>query len=533
MGHQITAVRFSQPAKKRILIVNCYFDDSRRSVARPAKFPKAMAPVYLAGACDPSLCEVRLHNEVDSGPLLDAQLLAWPDMLVLTGLTNVFDRMLQLTAYVRTKNPHVVVVAGGPSIRALPHLASRYFDYCCSGDIEQFKEILADSFGKAYVSDEMIPRYDLAYWAGSLGLGYAETTRYCNFSCSFCALTGEGRKYQKYDLEYIRQQFVAMGKKRRVLFLDNNFYGNDRNNFLARLELLHELRREGYFKTWSALVTNDFFRNEENLKLAKEAGCEVLFSGVESFDAGWLRSVKKLQNTCAPQVEMIRSCLDAGILFIYGLMLDVTSRSVEDLRRELSYIVETPEITLPSFCTLPIPILGTPFFFECLKRGAILPHTKLRDMDGSTLTLQPHDSMEQVVQFLQDMLSMRGYKWRVLRHELSFLRRYGSNLSPAQHFIELTNVGLLCAYSLATAPTRLGTPSAKGVHRTYISTNEILDPVYVPSFRVDARFENYFKPIMITDARGHLSEDISDSGLLKMQKVKRLSVEKPDLEQVS
>ena len=32
------------------------------------------------------------------------RLLSWPDMLVLTGLTNGFDRMLHLTAYARSKN---------------------------------------------------------------------------------------------------------------------------------------------------------------------------------------------------------------------------------------------------------------------------------------------------------------------------------------------------------------------------------------------------------------------------------------------
>ncbi len=123
--------------KKRILVVNCYFDDSHRRTRRPRKVPQPTGPVYLAGAFSPRLCEIRLYNEVASGPLEDEQLLARPDMLVLTGLTNAFDRMLHLTAYARTKNPKVIVVAGGPSIRVLPFLSRRFFDYPCLGDIEQ------------------------------------------------------------------------------------------------------------------------------------------------------------------------------------------------------------------------------------------------------------------------------------------------------------------------------------------------------------------------------------------------------------
>jgi hypothetical protein len=62
-----------------------------------------------------------------SGPLEDPGLLGWPDMLVLTGLTTAFDRMLHLTAYARTLNEKVIVVAGGPSIRALSRYSKLFY----------------------------------------------------------------------------------------------------------------------------------------------------------------------------------------------------------------------------------------------------------------------------------------------------------------------------------------------------------------------------------------------------------------------
>ena len=115
-----TTNRAATLSRKRVLVVNCYFDDSRQPIHRTSKIPQAVGPIYLAGAFEREFCEVRCYTELASGPLENEKLLAWADMLVLTGLTNCFDRMLHLTAYARTKNPKVIVVAGGPTVRALP-----------------------------------------------------------------------------------------------------------------------------------------------------------------------------------------------------------------------------------------------------------------------------------------------------------------------------------------------------------------------------------------------------------------------------
>jgi radical SAM superfamily enzyme YgiQ (UPF0313 family) len=371
--------------RKRILIVNCYFDDMRMPVGRRTKVPQAMGPVYLAGAFSPRTCDILLYNEMYDGPLEDEKLLSWPDMLVLTGLSNAFDRMRHLTAYARTRNRRVRVVAGGPAVRALPILSRQYFDIVCLGDVEELIAVAQEVLGKIYAAPHMYPRFDLAHWLGPWG--YAEASRNCNFRCSYCSLTGEDRPYQSYDLEFIRRQITSQGKNRRaILFIDNNFYGTDRLHFLEKMALFHELRAEGYLRYWSALVSNDFFYNEDNIRRAKAAGCVALFCGLESFDVDWLKGIKKMQNTQIPQVEMICRCLELGVLFLYGLMLDVTCRTVADLRRELAFIVGLPDIPLPSYISLITPIPGTPHFYDCLRQGRILPTTRLRDLDTTTLS---------------------------------------------------------------------------------------------------------------------------------------------------
>ncbi len=494
--------------RKRVLIVNSYMDETRRFKGRPHFVPQSIGPAYLAGAFNRELTDIRLYNELAGGPLMDEEMFAWPDMLVLTGMTSAFDRMRHLAAYVRTKSPHCVVVAGGPAIRSLPNLSRSFFDYCCSGDIEELQRVVREAFGADYVAESMIPRFDLVNWTWLLG--YVESSRNCNFKCSFCSLTGERLSYQTYDLDYLRKQLDALGRKMVIVFADNNFYGNDRSYFLAKLELLKEYWKKGAFRAWAALVTNDFFTRPENLQLVREAGCGSLFTGVESFDANVLRGFNKLQNLHLPQVEMIQNCLNAGIILNYGVIFDPTTRSLADINDEISFITGTPEITLPVFMNLTIPLLRTPYFYECVRDRRFLPNTKLRDMDGNTLIMQPRDPIENVIRFLQDLPTLKGYKARVMRHAAKFLRLYRRKLDPLCLAVAIGNAAFICLPALVhDHRSFLKREKLKQPPRTYVTTTEPVGPLYEPFFPVADRYRHYFEPTMITDERGELTDEVA------------------------
>jgi len=487
--------------KKKILVVTLHFDDIHLPVKRKNKLPQGMGAVFLAGAFSDQHCDIKVYSEQFSGPLENEKLLSWPDMVVLTGVTNCFDRMLHITAYARSKNPKVIVVAGGAPVRALPIYSGKFFDFCCTGDIEQLQEVIREALGVKYVAQNMNPRLDLAYWIGIHG--HVETSRYCNFSCKFCSLTGEKTKYKKYDLNYIRKQFELMGKKRSVHFIDNNFYGNDRNFFLARLELIDEFRKKGQFKYWSALVSCDFFLNKENLELARKTGCIALFSGVESFDAKILKSYNKIHNTKIPQLEMITQTLEHGICFWYGLIMDVYSRTLEDLHEELKHIISNHRISLPGFMTIPIPLLGTPYFMECLYNNRFFPLTKLRHIDGTTLCMKPLSPLNEVVKFIQNLNNLAGYRRKILKHAFSFARHYRKLFNPEEMVYALASNAIITLNLLCTANTL-----AKKKERSFISTSEKLESTYKPAFKVERRYEHYFRPTMLTDEKGHISEDL-------------------------
>jgi hypothetical protein len=489
--------------RKRILVVNCYFDDTRLPVPRRGKLVQATAPIYLAGAFAPELCEVRLYNEQYDGPISPVTL-AWPDMLVLSGLTNSFDRMLHLTAYARSQNPRVVVVAGGPAVRALPLYSRRFFDYACEGDIEQMQDVICDAFGTHYVAEQMAPRFELANWLKNGA--YVETTRNCNFRCAFCTIAAEGRPYTAYSCDSIRRDIVAAGYNRLLVLTDNNCYGNSSGSFAERAALLRELHEKQCFGRWGGCVTNDFFLNPHNIELARQSGCIALFSGVESFDSGWLRSMNKLQNTVGQQNAVIGECLAAGILFFYGLIFDTTRRTVADLRQELDFILHDSRIPFPTFFAVPIPLPRTRFFYECLEEGLILPNTRWRDLDPTTISLRTASPLAEAVDLVRDLQSLRGYRAAVVRHTTQFFRTH-RNLDRLQQAILLNNVWQQATYEIGSTVGGWLRGVWRG-RRSHVSSTEILDAVYSPAIHLDAEYESYFRPTRLTDATGSLADEL-------------------------
>lgn len=472
-----------------------------------------MTPAFLAGVFSSRLCNIKLYDEVYSGPLEDERVLAFPDMLVLTGLNAAFDRMLHITAYVRTKNPKAIVVAGGPAIRALPKYSKNFFDYSCTGDIEQLHEAIEEAFGKAYISETfletgwVIPRFDLAYWMKMIA--YVESSRNCYFRCNYCSLTGENVKYQPYEISYLQHQFMALGKHRNLHFLDNNFASFNQRFLLDRFELLRDLWEKGYFQRWGAEVTSDFFLKDQNLELAVRTGCAGLFSGVESFDKQALLNFKKYHNTSLPQVQIIRKCLNFGIPFYYGIVFDLTTRRIAELEEELEFIIGNPEITLPSFISLAIPLLGTPFFYECLNQKLFLPNIKLRDLDGTTITIKPIDPLKDAVRFVEKIQTLRGYKSKIIRHMKNFFTIYKNILRFENIAMVQYSALLVAAPSLATVGSdfaRLFLSRFNKKPRTFVGSSEPLDSVYRPEFSVDSRYRHYFEPTMLTDENGDICE---------------------------
>jgi radical SAM superfamily enzyme YgiQ (UPF0313 family) len=299
---------------------------------------------------------------------------------------------------------------------------------------------------------------------------------------------------------------MAMGRREVICFQDNQFYGTSERFFQDRMALLRELRRAGYFKYWHAFVTNAFLWDDANIALAVEAGCFSLFVGVESFDHAWLRRMNKAQNVHRSQVELIQKCLEAGILFQYGLVFDPTERTLAEMHRELTLICDDGRLPAPNFIFMAVPFPGTPFFRERLARGLVLPRTRVRDLEGSTLSLRPLDSIEEVADFVARAKHLHGYVWRHLWRQARFLWRYRKSLGAAQALVSSVIAASIVAPAAVSNPPLL---FRRRRRRTHISTTDRLDPVYHPIRRVAAGYAEHFRPTLVTDTAGRLNEQLA------------------------
>jgi hypothetical protein len=272
------------------------------------------------------------------------------------------------------------------------------------------------------------------------------------------------------------------------------------------MALLRELRQAGHFRYWHAFVTNAFLWDDANIALAVEAGCFSLFVGVESFDHAWLRRMNKAQNVHRSQVELIQKCLEAGILFQYGLVFDPTERTLAEMHRELTLICDDGRLPAPNFIFMAVPFPGTPFFRERLTRGLVLPHTRVRDLEGSTLSLRPLDSIQEVADFVASAKHLHGYVWRHLWRQARFLWGYRKSLGAAQALVSSVIAASIVAPSAVSNPPLL---LQRRRRRTHVSTTDRLDPVYYPVRRVDTAYAEHFRPTLVTDIGGHLNEKLA------------------------
>jgi hypothetical protein len=490
--------------RKTVLIINAYFDPWRSATPTRWFVPRAMAPFYLAGYFDRERVEVRVWDEAFDGPLLDIRILEWPDLVIFTGLTASFDRAHQLCAYFRHMNPLGTTVIGGPIARALPALCSEIFDYVAQGDVESLAGIVTDLFGPDYVDGEGAPRFDLA--RPTMGLGYLETTKNCNFACSFCSLTAEGRPYTAHSDASIARQLDAMGRVFGVMVLDNNFYGNSRESFRHRTELIGERWRRGQFRGWGALVTGDFFKRPENLDLMAQNGCKALFSGVESLDPKVLKHFNKKHSMASDPRALTELCAAHGMTFDYGMITDFTEQTVAEVAGQIDGILADHRIPLPGLLSVPIPILGTPHFVESARAGRMMPNLALSDMDGMKLVEWPREPLETVRPFFADLLRFRGRKTALahhaVRHAWHWRHHVNWDLTALAFVRPLHRFGP--RFDLGTARRMMET--FREPSRTFCAMSDPLRNAYRPRIKLPERFEKCFEPLRITDPKGGLSE---------------------------
>src|SRR5205807_174274 len=150
---------------------------------------------------------------------------------------------------------------------------------------------------KVHLPDSPPPRLDAA--KGRYAHGVVQCTRGCPFACEFCdIIVMYGRKMRFKPVEQVLREVAAWHARgvSHVFFADDNFIGHRAyaKDLLRALARWNAARRQALsFYTQASI---DMVRDEELMRLLREANFVSVFIGIESPRKASLAETHKTQN---------------------------------------------------------------------------------------------------------------------------------------------------------------------------------------------------------------------------------------------
>ncbi|MGE5418136.1 MAG: B12-binding domain-containing radical SAM protein [Acidobacteriota bacterium] len=328
------------------------------------------------------------------------------DLVGISTTTSTCKEAYHIARYARAMQ--IPVVMGGSHVTFMADEALDHCDYVCRGEADNtFIDLLkciesgqepAIVPGVSYwrdnekmhnakpdfidVNETPIPDFSLFKNMNQLSTFPVMTSRGCPFDCTFCSVTAMfGRKYRWRDQESVLEELKKFtGKK--VFFCDDNFTANPRRT----KELLRSmLQRKILPSSWGAQVRTDAARDEELLGLMKQAGCSVVYVGMESVNPKTLETYNKKQG-----VEDIEYCINKfheHKIMVHGMFVfgsdDDTKETID---QSLAFALRTKIDTVQFLVLTPFP--GTPLYDQLESEGRILTHD-WNFYDGHHVVFQP------------------------------------------------------------------------------------------------------------------------------------------------
>ena len=237
-----------------------------------------------------------------------------------------------------------------------------------------------------------IPAYDMISLRNYL-LCTIQFSSGCPYRCEFCDIPGlYGRQPRFKTEQQITAELDAMcsqkGHPNSVYFVDDNFIGNRK----AARDLLPHLVRwqkdRGYPMVMSCEATLNIAKQEEILKLMREAQFTGMFVGIETPEADALKAMRKDQNNAVPMMQSIKTLNDYGIEVTSGIILglDTDSDDTESRLKEFIDISKIPMLTINLLQALP----KTPLWDRLQRDGRLIQDER---RESNVVFLRPYDEV--------------------------------------------------------------------------------------------------------------------------------------------
>jgi radical SAM superfamily enzyme YgiQ (UPF0313 family) len=401
----------------KILLVYPEFPDTFWSFKHALKFirKKAGAPplgLLTVAAMLPSEWDKRLVD-LNVTDLTDEDL-AWADYVFVSAM--IVQRESARATIKRCKTAGVKVVAGGP-LFTMEH--------------EQFPDVEQGRARRVYTSTEFpdihqtpVPLWDLANFKHYDTISI-QFSRGCPFNCDFCNVTSllGHRPRTKTAAQIIAEldSLYALGWRKSIFFVDDNFIGNKKNIKTEVLPALIEWRKGKTGMPFSTEASINLADDPELMRLMVQAGFDTVFVGIETPNEDSLAECSKNQNKGRDLVESVKQLQRAGLQVQGGFIVGFDNDSASIFQQQIDFIQKSGIVT--AMVGLLQAPLGTRLYERMQKEGRLVNEFSGDNVDGST-NIIPKMGLEPLREGYREILSHIYAPKFYYERVLTFLREY-------------------------------------------------------------------------------------------------------------
>ncbi len=381
----------------RILLVYPQFPDTFWSFKHALKFvrKRAGAPplgLLTVAAMLPPEWEKRLVD-LNATDLTETDL-KWADYVFVSAMIVQRDSAQALIA--RCRQAGVKVVAGGP-LFTMEHAQFPTVDHFVLNEAElTLPPFLADLANgcaqRIYTTAEFpdIRQTPAPLWQIA-NLKHYDTisiqfSRGCPYSCDFCNITAllGHRPRLKTAAQIIAEldALYALGWRKNVFFVDDNFIGNKKQLKAEVLPALIEWRKGKTGMAFNTEVSINLADDPELLRLMTRAGFDTVFVGIETPNEDSLAECSKTQNKGRDLVESVKRLQRAGLQVQGGFIVGFDNDTPSIFQQQIDFIQKSG-IVAAMVGMLQAPP-GTRLYERLKREGRLSDGLSGDNADGST-----------------------------------------------------------------------------------------------------------------------------------------------------